>query len=162
MSFLQQALFVILSVVKSVWLIRVYRAATQCPSSCGVHRAQSEWHRARPPGNHSPAADLVAQTGRAKCAEHTFPCLHWEMHPRTREKRCLGTLVDRTGGYGIENPERILLWWPNSPMPPQLLREIKVVLISLIQFFPLSSSLLELWRSVLSVKNAHPNWFVFS
>lgn len=40
---------------------------------------------------------------------------------------------------------------PNSPVPPQLVREMKVVLISLIQFLPLSSCLLELWRS-LSVK----------
>lgn len=52
---------------------------------------------------------------------------------------------------------------PNSPVPPQLVREMKVVLISLIQFLPLSSSLLELWRSVLSVKmSIDPRWFVFS
>lgn len=46
---------------------------------------------------------------------------------------------------------------PKSPMPPQLVRKIKVVLISLIQLFPLSSSLLELWRSVLSVKMQTPS-----
>lgn len=51
---------------------------------------------------------------------------------------------------------------PNSPVPPQLVREMKVVLISLIQFLPLSSCLLELWRSLSVKMSIDPKWFVFS